>query len=152
VDAFARATLWLREALRLIGTANLAQETTNVATILLAEDNAAIRLSVRETLTRLGHDVVEAVNVVDAVRFYKVSVPDCVLMDVGMPTMDGLTAFREILRYDPHARVAMFTAYGMDSIVEQAKDLGAIDFIVKPFVRRRLVAGVDRMLAAPAAA
>jgi two-component system chemotaxis response regulator CheY len=118
-----------------------------MATILLAEDNSAIRLSVREMLTRMGHDVVEAVNGIDAVRFYKASVPDCVLMDVGMPAMDGLTAFREIRRYDPHARVAMFTAYGMDSIVEQAKDLGTVDFIVKPFVRRRLVAGVDRMLA-----
>jgi two-component system chemotaxis response regulator CheY len=120
-----------------------------MATILLAEDNTAIRLSVRETLTRLGHDVVEAVNGVDAVRYYKTTVPDCVLMDVGMPTMDGLTAFREIRRYDPYARVAMFTAYGMDSIVEKAKDLGSIDFIVKPFVRRRLVAGIDRMLAGP---
>jgi len=62
-----------------------------------------------------------------------------------MPAMDGLTAFREIRQYEPHARIAMFTAYGMDSIVEQAKDLGTLDFIVKPFVRRRLVAGVDRM-------
>lgn len=118
-----------------------------MATILLAEDNPSIRLSVRETLTRLGHEVVEAVNGVDAVRFYKAAVPDCVLMDVGMPAMDGLTAFRQIRDYDPFARVAMLTAYGMESVVDQAREIGAVDFIVKPFVRRRLVAGVDRLLA-----
>jgi len=56
-----------------------------MATILLAEENSAIRLSVRETLTRMGHDVVEAVNGIDAVRFYNASVPDCVLMDVACP-------------------------------------------------------------------
>jgi two-component system, chemotaxis family, chemotaxis protein CheY len=121
-----------------------------MATILLAEDNASVRLSVRETLRRMGHEVLEAVNGIDAVRLYKGLIPDCVLMDVGMPAKDGLTAFREIREFDPQARVAMFTAYGMDTIVEQAREMGAVDFIVKPFVRRRLVAGVDRMLRSPA--
>jgi DNA-binding response OmpR family regulator len=118
----------------------------SLATILLAEDNALIRISVRETLRRMGHEVLEAVNGIDAVRLYKGLVPDCVLMDVGMPAKDGLTAFKEIREFDPQARVAMFTAYGMDNIVEQAREMGAMDFIVKPFVRSRLVAGVERML------
>jgi CheY-like chemotaxis protein len=121
-----------------------------LATILLAEDNALIRISVRETLRRMGHEVLEAVNGIDAVRLYKGLVPDCVLMDVGMPAKDGLTAFREILQFDPQARVAMLTAYGMDNIVNQAQEMGAMDFIVKPFVRSRLVAGVERMLRSPA--
>jgi 3-oxoacyl-[acyl-carrier protein] reductase len=130
---------WKREA-----TARNRKHT--LVTILLAEDNALIRISVRETLRRMGHEVLEAVNGIDAVRLYRGLVPDCVLMDVGMPAKDGLTAFREILEFDPQARVAMFTAYGMDNIVEQARELGAMDFIVKPFVRSRLVSGVDRML------
>ena len=120
-----------------------------MATILLAEDNATVRLSVRETLTRLGHDVLEATNGLDAVRLYRDLVPDIVLMDIGMPSKDGLTAVKEIRAFDPYARIAMLTAYGMESVVQQARELGASDFIVKPFVRTRLVHGIERMLKGP---
>lgn len=120
-----------------------------MATILLAEDNASVRLSVRETLTRLGHDVLEATNGLDAVRIYHDLVPDVVLMDIGMPAKDGLSAVREIREFDPFARVCMLTAYGMEPVVQQARELGAVDFIVKPFIRARLLSGIERMLREP---
>jgi two-component system chemotaxis response regulator CheY len=120
-----------------------------MATILLAEDNTSVRLSVRETLTRLGHDVLEATNGIDAVRLYRDMVPDVVLMDIGMPSQDGLSAVKEIREFDPYARIAMLTAYGMESVVQQARELGACDFIVKPFVRTRLLSGIEKMLKGP---
>ena len=122
-----------------------------MATILLAEDNTSVRMSVRETLIRLGHDVLEVTNGLDAVRIYREMVPDVVLMDIGMPAKDGLTAVKEIRAFDPFARVAMLTAYGMENIVQQARELGVSDFIVKPFVRSRLLAGIDKMLRGPLA-
>ena len=120
-----------------------------MATVLLAEDNASVRMSVRETLRKLGHDVLEVTNGLDAVRVYRDMVPDVVLMDIGMPAKDGLTAAKEIRDFDPFARVAMLTAYGMENIVQQARELGVSDFIVKPFVRSRLLAGIEKMLRGP---
>ena len=119
-----------------------------MAQILLAEDSIGVRMSVRETLRRAGFDVIEATNGVDAVQMYQDYHPDAVLLDIGMPSKDGLTALKEIKEFDDSARVAMLTAYGFDHIVKQAQDSGAIDFIVKPFVRTRLVNTVKNMLQA----
>ncbi|MDA1035679.1 MAG: response regulator [Chloroflexi bacterium] len=120
-----------------------------MAQILLVEDSVGVRISVRETLTRAGYEVIEATNGFDAVTMYQNYHPDAVLLDIGMPSKDGLTALKEIREFDGNARVAMLTAYGFDHIVKQAQDSGAIDFVVKPFVRSRLVNTVRQMLEAP---
>ncbi len=120
-----------------------------MAQILLVEDSIGVRMSVRETLRRAGFEVIEATNGFDAVRMYQDYLPDAVLLDIGMPSKDGLTALKEIRAFDGFARVAMLTAYGLDHIEKQAHDSGAIDFIVKPFVRTRLLNTVKQMLESP---
>ena len=83
----------------------------------------------------------------EAVDTYKEVHPDVVLMDVTMPEMDGLTALKEIVSFDPKARVVMLTALGQESVVLEAVKSGARDFIVKPFEHDRVMKAISKLLA-----
>ncbi len=98
-------------------------------------------------LTENGHEVVEAGTGREAVEQYKNTSPDAVLLDITMPDMDGLSALKEIRAHDPDARVAMVTAMGQQSIVMEALQAGAKDFVVKPFDADRVLAAVSKLVA-----
>jgi two-component system chemotaxis response regulator CheY len=119
-----------------------------MAKILVVDDAAFMRLRASKLLVEAGHEVVEANNGRLAVETYLRERPDCVLMDITMPEMDGLEALAEIRLQDPHARVAMLTALGQQAIVMDAIKRGARDFVVKPFAPGRVLAAVNRLLAA----
>jgi two-component system chemotaxis response regulator CheY len=68
-------------------------------------------------------------------------------MDVTMPEMDGLAALKEIVSFDPQARVVMLTALGQESVVLDAVKSGARDFIVKPFEHDRVMKAISKLLA-----
>jgi two-component system chemotaxis response regulator CheY len=119
-----------------------------MAKILVVDDAAFMRLRASKLLVEAGHQVVEANNGRLAVETYLRERPDCVLMDITMPEMDGLEALAEIRLQDPHARVAMLTALGQQAIVMDAIKRGARDFVVKPFAPGRVLAAVNRLLAA----
>ncbi len=89
-------------------------------------------------LRELGYDVLEAEDGQQAVELYKQSRPDAVLLDITMPVMDGIEALKEILAFDPSARVALVTAMGQQQVIMEAVKLGAKDFVVKPFDADRL--------------
>ena len=118
-----------------------------MARVLIVDDAAFMRLKTTKFLTENGYDVVEASNGAEAVDEYKRSKPDCVLLDITMPDMDGLTALKELRKIDPEARVTMLTAMGQQSIVIDALKSGAKDFIVKPFDAARVLAAVQKMVA-----
>jgi two-component system chemotaxis response regulator CheY len=80
------------------------------------------------------------------VATYKEIHPDVVLMDVTMPEMDGLTALKEIVGFDPKARVVMLTALGQESVVLEAVKSGARDFVVKPFEHDRVMKAISKLL------
>jgi two-component system chemotaxis response regulator CheY len=67
-------------------------------------------------------------------------------MDVTMPEMDGLTALKEIVGFDPRARVVMLTALGQESVVLEAVKSGARDFVVKPFEHDRVKKAISKLL------
>jgi two-component system chemotaxis response regulator CheY len=119
-----------------------------MATGLVVDDAAFMRLRATKLLVEAGYQVLEAENGRLAVEVYLRERPDCVLMDITMPEMDGLEALAEIREKDPLARVAMLTAMGQQSIVMAAIKCGARDFIVKPFAPERVLAAVNRLLAA----
>ena len=101
--------------------------------IVVAEDEAIIRLDLIESLRSLGHDVVgEASDGAQAVELAARLQPDVVLLDVAMPVMDGLTAAEAIIAQDGPA-VVMVTAFSQEQVVQRAAEAGALGYLVKPF-------------------
>jgi two-component system, chemotaxis family, chemotaxis protein CheY len=118
-----------------------------MAKILIVDDAEFLRVRLSRILNTDGHEVFQAENGVKAVATYKDIHPDVVLMDVTMPEMDGLTALKEIVHFDPKARVVMLTALGQESVVLEAIKSGARDFIVKPFEHDRVMKAITKLLA-----
>jgi response regulator NasT len=111
--------------------------------ILVAEDEALIRLDLAEMLSEAGYEVVgQASNGEQAVEMAKELAPDLVIMDVKMPVMDGITAAEEIgaARICP---VVMLTAFSQTELVERARDAGVMAYIVKPFTANDLAPAID---------
>jgi two-component system, chemotaxis family, chemotaxis protein CheY len=117
-----------------------------VATILIADDAAFMRMRCGKMLQTHGHTVIEAENGLEALNKYQSEKPDAVLLDITMPEMDGLTALKEIKKVNPDARVAMVTAIGQQQVVMEALQAGAKDFVVKPFQPERVLAAVEKLL------
>ncbi|MGB4593092.1 MAG: response regulator [Coriobacteriia bacterium] len=107
--------------------------------VLIAEDEAIIRMDLREMLAEEGHDVVgEARDGSEAVSLARELRPDVVFMDVKMPGMDGIQAAC-ILTEERLAPVVMVTAFSQASYVEDACAAGAMAYLVKPFTKRDIV-------------
>jgi response regulator NasT len=125
-------------------TAQPAATAPNRATrILVAEDEALIRLDLAEMLGEAGYDVVgQASNGEQAVEMARELEPDLVIMDVKMPVMDGITAAEEIgaAKICP---VVMLTAFSQTELVERARDAGVMAYIVKPFTAADLSPAID---------
>ncbi len=109
-------------------------------TVLVVDDAAFMRSMIREIFAR-GPFVVagEAENGVEAVRRYMDLRPHLTTMDIVMPLMDGITALKEIVRFDPAARVVMVSALGQEALIAEAIESGASDFVVKPFQPSRVL-------------
>ncbi|TFZ39899.1 response regulator [Soehngenia longivitae] len=102
--------------------------------VLVVDDAIFMRMKLKDILEKNGFEVVaEAQNGVEAIEKYKAEKPDLVTMDITMPEMDGITALKEIKKIDSNAKVIMCSAMGQQSMVMEAIQSGAIDFIVKPF-------------------
>jgi two-component system chemotaxis response regulator CheY len=118
-----------------------------MARILVVDDARFVRTWCRETLTRGGHEVIEATNGEEAIAAYQAQRPDLVLLDIVMPGMDGLTALRELHRIDAGARVAILTTEGQAGTTDEAHQAGARAFVTKPGTAKALLAAVDQALA-----
>lgn len=111
--------------------------------VLIAEDEALIRMDLREMLEEEGHEVVgEARDGSDAVHLTRELVPDLVFMDINMPKMTGIEA-AEAITSEALAAVVMVTAFSQASYVEQAAVAGALGYIVKPFSRKDIVPAME---------
>lgn len=117
-----------------------------MAKILIVDDAEFLRVRLNKILDTEGYEVFQAENGVKAVSAYKEKHPDVVLMDVTMPEMDGLAALKEIVSFDPQAKVVMLTALGQESVVLDAVKSGARDFIVKPFEHDRVMKAISKLL------
>jgi len=119
-----------------------------MATILIVDDAMFMRVTLKNILTKAGHEVIgEAENGEEAVAKYRQLRPDLVTMDITMPKMDGIAAVREIVASDPSARIVMCTAMAQRNMVLDAIQAGAKDFIIKPFEVERVVEGIQKVLA-----
>ncbi|HEY8530892.1 MAG TPA: response regulator [Limnochorda sp.] len=114
--------------------------------VLVVDDTAFMRLTLRRTLERFGHEVVgEAADGEEAVQLYNELRPDLVTMDITMPKMDGITAIREIRKGDPRAKIIVCSAMGQKPMVIEALEAGAQDFLVKPFDAERVREAIERL-------
>ena len=112
--------------------------------VLIVDDAVFMRNMIREILSGAGFDVVgEAGNGVEAVERWRELRPDVTTMDIVMPFRSGIEATREIVGSEPGAVIVMCSALGQESLVMEAIEAGASDFIVKPF-RPEEVLGVVR--------
>jgi AmiR/NasT family two-component response regulator len=101
--------------------------------VIVADDEAIIRMDLREMLTNLGYLVIgEVGDGRSAVNLARELRPDVVIMDIKMPDMDGIDAAR-ILTEERIAPVLLLTAYSQQELIERAKQAGVVGYIVKPF-------------------
>jgi len=113
--------------------------------ILVVDDAAFMRLSLKTTLERNGYDVVgEAENGRRAIELYKILRPEIVTMDITMPDMDGIEALGEIIKFDPKANVIMLSAMGQETKIREAIMLGAKGFIIKPFKEEHFIKSLSK--------
>ena len=111
--------------------------------VVIAEDEAIIRLDLKETLEEEGYEVVgETGRGDEAVRLVTELGPDVAILDIKMPGMDGLTAARHIAG-ERRAAVLILTAFSQRDLIEQARDAGALAYLVKPFQRSELIPAVE---------
>ena len=111
--------------------------------ILLADDEAILRLDLREMLQDAGHEVVgEAANGEEAVKLARELQPEFIIMDVKMPIMDGITASK-IIAEENIAPVLLLTAYSQQDIVDKATDAGVIAYLVKPIREEQLFPAME---------
>jgi two-component system chemotaxis response regulator CheY len=114
--------------------------------ILIVDDAAFLRLSLRTILERNGFEVIgEASNGLEAVDKYMTLKPDIVTMDITMPEMDGVEALTEIKKKDPAAKIVMISALGQESWVKKAVMLGARGFVVKPYKEEYVVETLKKL-------
>lgn len=115
--------------------------------ILVVDDAAFMRTTIKNHLSKAGYeDLLEASDGAQAVEIFKKESPDLVFMDITMPNMDGIQALQAIKGADANAKVVMCSAMGQETMVVQAIQLGALDFIVKPFKPDRILKTVTKIL------
>jgi len=115
--------------------------------VLIVDDAAFMRMMLKDILVKNGYEVLgEAENGLKAVEKYKELNPDLVIMDITMPEMDGIEAVKEIKKINPSAAVIMCSAMGQQSMVIEAIQSGAKDFIVKPFQADRIIEAVRKVI------
>ncbi len=114
--------------------------------VMIVDDALFMRNMLKDIFTRAGHEIVaEAEDGKQALQRYLEIRPDLVTMDIVMPKCSGIEALRDIIAADPQACVVMVSALGQDSLVLEAVEAGARDFIVKPFKEDKVLDVVRRV-------
>jgi len=115
-------------------------------TVLVVDDAAFMRMMIKEILVKNGYNVVgEANDGVEAIAKYKELKPDLVTLDITMPELDGIGALKQIKKDFPDAKIIMCSAMGQQSMVIDAIQAGAKDFIVKPFQAERVLEAISKV-------
>ena len=109
--------------------------------ILVAEDEALIRMDLVEMLQGAGYEVIaEATNGQEAVELAQLHKPDLAILDVKMPVMDGISAAEKIINLAP---VLMLTAFSQKELIDRARDAGVMAYVVKPFTISDLIPAIE---------
>ena len=116
--------------------------------VLIVDDAVFMRNMIKDIFSGDEFAVVgEAANGVEAIEKYMELKPDVVTMDIVMPLKSGIEAVRDIVAEDAGAKIVMCSALGQDSLIMEAIEAGAKDFIVKPFKAEKVIEVVKRIVA-----
>lgn len=119
-----------------------------VKNVLIVDDSAFMRLKLKNILEKNGYSILgEAQNGLEAVEFFQEKHPDLVIMDIAMPHISGIDALKQIVLFDKNAKVIMCCAIGQKSLGRDALDIGAIDFMMKPFNPKRVIQLLNQLSA-----
>ena len=119
----------------------------NLATVLIVDDAAFMRGSLKYIVESLGHEVVGlAKNGEQGIALYNENQPDLVTLDILMGEMDGLEVLAEIMKINENATVIMVTALGQEEKQKEARSLGASGYIKKPFSSEQIAEEFARIL------
>lgn len=117
------------------------------AKVLIVDDALFMRNMLRNIFSESGFDIVgEAQNGNEAIEMYQRLKPDLVTMDIVMPEKNGIEALKEIMVADSGARVVICSALGQESLIMEALEAGARDFIVKPFKPPKVIEVAQKVL------
>ncbi len=123
------------------------QDNKTPVRVVIAEDEAIVRLDLKEILVSAGYEVVgETGRGDDAVRLAAEHEPDLAILDMKMPGMSGIQAAREITK-DAQVAVMVLTAFSQRELIEEARDAGVAAYLVKPFRRDELLPAVEQVMA-----
>jgi len=114
--------------------------------ILLIDDDEFMLSTMHELLLSTGFKVVATADGPQGVEIFERRKPDAVVLDLGLPSMDGLQVLKRIRQIDPGAKVIVVTGYASDAAAHTARMMGASDFIAKPFTRQVLVEKIEAAL------
>ncbi|KNZ40716.1 response regulator [Acetobacterium bakii] len=118
-----------------------------MAKILIVDDSAVSRKKLRTILEAAHHEIIgEASDGAVGCRKYEELSPDLVTMDITMPKVDGITALKDILKFNPLARVVMITALGKGSTILDSLNAGAKNYITKPFANDQVIDAIAEAL------
>jgi two-component system chemotaxis response regulator CheY len=123
------------------------EETDMNEKILVIDDAPFMRMMVKDILTKNGYEVIEAADGKEGIEQFKTHSPALVLIDIVMPSMDGIAAVKEIKKIDKGAKIVMLSALGQPAYIADSLISGAVDFIVKPFQADRLALTAAKHLA-----
>jgi AmiR/NasT family two-component response regulator len=116
--------------------------------VVIAEDEAIIRLDLKEILQAEGYEVVgETGRGDEAVELVRTHAPELVILDVKMPGTDGLSAARGIRELGMKVAVLVLTAFSQRNLIDEARDAGVAAYLVKPFQRNELIPAIDQAMA-----
>jgi two-component system, chemotaxis family, chemotaxis protein CheY len=111
--------------------------------VLISEDSQFMRGVLKDALSSEGYELMEAENGKEALEKFESEKPNLVLLDIIMPEVDGIEVLKKIGK---SAKVIVISAVGQEKMVEEAKELGAVDYIVKPFDNNKVLEAVKQAL------
>ena len=121
-----------------------------MARIMIVDDSFVMRKKLKELVERFGHTVVvEAVDGIQAAKFYDSYMPDLVTMDINMPNVDGIATVKEICTRHPDAKIIMISSLAQKIMVIEAMKNGAKNYIIKPIEEDKLIKVIDNVLRMP---
>lgn len=115
--------------------------------ILIVDDALFMRKVIKDLLIENNYtDLLEAEDGFKAIGLYREYQPDLVIMDITMPSLDGIQTIKELRKINPNVSILMCSAMGHEAMVKEAIEQGAKDFVVKPFKPDRIITAVKSML------